>query len=261
MNSTELPLITVPLGRESHTKARELAAQAIQLTTLADKHQIGKRVYLNTLAVYAVDSYLRWQAYESDFSQSDSADPILCSRWDVADLMIPGIGKLECRPIWEGETVFIVTSEATEERIGYLAVQFGEQLDQAKLLGFMPSVNISGSVMQIQVDNLQGLDNLIEHLYRLELGNEFLKGDDPVAIQVRQILETREVSEIITQLERIYRTTAQIKWRYAGADVLAIRATVAANERESRVEFDKFQLQKLAKQLFDKLAEVWGNSI
>jgi len=261
MNSTELPLITVPLGRESHTKARELAAQAMQLTTLADKHQIGKRVYLNTLAVYAVDSYLRWQAYEPDLSQSDSADPILCSRWDVADLMIPGIGKLECRPIWEGETFFIVPSEATEDRIGYLAVQFGEHLDSAKLLGFMPSVNISGSVMQIQVINLQSLDNLIEHIYRLELGNEFLKGDDPVAIQVRQILETREVSEIIAQLERIYRTTAQIKWRYAGADLLANSVAVAAHNRENRAEFDKIQLQKLAKQLFDKLAGVWENSI
>ncbi|MGA9380637.1 MAG: DUF1822 family protein [Phormidium sp.] len=260
MNNTEIPLITVPLGREFHTQARELAARAMQLTNLADKHQIGKRVYLNTLAVYAVDSYLRWQGYEPNFSQSDSADPILCSRWDVADLMIPGIGKLECRPIWEGETVFVVPSEAIEDRIGYFAVQFGEHLDRAKLLGFIPSVNLSGSLSEIQLKDLQSLDNLIEHLYRLELGNEFLKGDDPVAVQVRQILETREVSEIIAQLERIYRTTAQLKWRYAGADVLTNSVAVAANDRENQAEFDKIQLQKLAKHLLDKLAQLWENN-
>lgn len=260
MNNTEIALLTVPLGRESHTLARELAARAMQLTTLADKHQIGKRVYLNTLAIYAVDSYLRWQGYEPNFSQSDSADPILCSRWDVADLMILGIGKLECRPIWEGETVLIIPSEAIEDRIGYFAVQFGEHLDRAKLLGFIPSVNLSDSLNEIQLKDLQSLDDLIEHLYRLELGNEFLKGDDPVAVQVRQILETREVSEIIAQLERIYRTTAQIKWRYAGADVLANSVTVAANDRENQAEFDKIQLQKLAKQLLDRLAQLWENN-
>lgn len=258
MNSTELPLITVPLGRESHTKARELAAQAMQLTTLADKHQIGKRVYLNTLAVYAVDSYLRWQAYQPDLSQSDSADPILCSRWDVADLMIPDIGKLECRPIWEGESVFIVPSEATEDRIGYLAVQFGEHLEQAKLLGFAPMLDASNPPFFLPIANLQTLDYLINYLYRLEVANQFLQGDDLVAVRVREVMANNQISEIAAQLERIWRIEIDSERPYAIKDILAGTATGVATEREFIADSEAdIELLELAESLIEKLAEIW----
>ena len=259
MNSTELPLITVPLGRQAHTQAKKLASQAMQLATGADKHQIGKRVYLNTLAIYAVDSYLRWQAYEPDFSQSDSADPILCSRWDVADLMIPGIGKLECRPIWEGETALTLPSEVIEDRVGYLAVQFGEHLDSAKLLGFAPAVDASNPPKQVAFTNLQPLDALIEYLYRLELANNFLQGSDPVAVRVREVLESNPLSEIVAQLERIWRSETEAEKPYAVKDILAGSTAGLSADRES-MNFDdevEIELLELAESLLEKLEGIW----
>ena len=262
MNSTELPLITVPLGRQAHTQAKKLASQAMQLATGADKHQIGKRVYLNTLAVYAVDSYLRWQAYEPDFSQSDSADPILCSRWDVADLMIPGIGKLECRPIWEGETVFALPFEVIEDRIGYLAVQFGEQLDSAKLLGFAPAVDASNPPTTLPVANLQTLDYLIDYVYRLEVANEFLQSDDLVAAKVREVMANHQISEITAQLERIWRIEIDSERPYAIKDIFTGTFPTVAAEREWTADDEAdIVLLELAENLIEKLSEIWSTDL
>ncbi|MFB2875298.1 DUF1822 family protein [Floridanema aerugineum] len=261
MNNTEILPLAVPLGRESHTLARELAARAMQLTTLGDKHQIGKRVFLNILAVYAVDSYLRWQGYEPNFSQSDSADPILCSRWDVADLMLPGIGKLECRPIWEGETVLIIPSEATEDRIGYFAVQFGEHLERAKLLGFAPMVDASNPPTFVPIANLQTLDYLIDYLYRLEVANQFLQGDDLVAVRVREVMANNQISEIAAQLERIWRIELDSERPYAIKDILAGTATGVATEREFVTDDETdIELLELAESLIEKLSEIWSNT-
>ena len=90
MNSTSNPLITVPLGGKAHRLARQWASEAMQLASSPSRRETGKRVYLNTLAAYAVDSYLRWQAYGTSLIQGDLADPLLRSRLDVADLAIPG---------------------------------------------------------------------------------------------------------------------------------------------------------------------------
>ncbi len=259
MNSTEIPLITVPLGREFHARAKELTTKAMQLANPTNKHQIGKRVYLNTLAVYAVDSYLRWQAYQADFSQSNSSDPILCSRWDVADLMIPGIGKLECRPIGEGETVLTLPSEVTEDRIGYFLVQLGEHLDSATLLGFVPAFAPSNLPKQIAIANLQSLDAFLEYLDRLELANNFFQGDDPVAVRVREVLENNPFSEIIAQLERIWRSETDPEKPYAIKDILAGSTAGLKTDRESITIDDELEIEllELAESLIEKLAEIW----
>lgn len=164
MNSTETPYIAVPLGREAHAIAGQFAAnQATQ--------EKGKQVYLNTLAVYAVHSYLKWMEIETNLSQSDSWNPGLQSLSDVADLVIPSIGKLECRPVLPGEISVQIPPQATEDRIGYVAVQFSESLDEVQLLGFVRSVNASKEPQQIAITslsftnaNLQPLDVLLDYI-------------------------------------------------------------------------------------------------
>ena len=156
MNSLETPLLTVPLGKEAHAIARQFATE--QATP-----QKGKRVYLNTLAVYAVHSYLRWLQIETVLSQSDSWHPSLQAVFDVADLVLPGSGKLECRPILPGQTTFSVPP-MTEDRIGYVAVQFSECLNEVQLLGFIPAINISESSEQLQIAHLQSLDTLLDYI-------------------------------------------------------------------------------------------------
>lgn len=145
--------ITVPLSTQAHRAAQQLAvAQATP--------QKGKRAYLNALAVYAVHDYLEWLSIETDLAQSDSWHPQMQAIFDVADLVIPNIGKLECRPILPGETACSIPIEVSEQRIGYVAVQMEESLSSVALLGFTPSL----VTLELAISDLKPLDALFLHL-------------------------------------------------------------------------------------------------
>ncbi len=155
MLSQATPSLTVPIEREAHYLARQFATQ--QATP-----QKGKQVYLNTLAVYAVQSYLKWMQIETELSQGYSWLPGLRALFNVADLVLPGVGKLECRPVLPGQTACDLPLEVREDRIGYVAVQFGDRLDELQLLGFVRAVDISNATEQILIADLQPLDTLLE---------------------------------------------------------------------------------------------------
>lgn len=258
MNSTDVPQLIVPLGSEAHRWARQLATATLQLAPPSTKQDVAKRVYLNTLAVYAVYSYLKWQAYEPQLDEGDSWQPVTCAKWDIADLVLPGIGKLECRPLWEGDRAIALSGEATEDRIGYMAIELEASLASAKLLGFVSSVE----TLEIPLDRLQTLDDFIDYLDRLELANSFLLSGDPVAVQVRDVLKTRSLEEIIAQLEKIYRNEPEEERSYAVKDVLTGEATYLISERVLGSEIDEndvdIELLELAEELLDKLREIWN---
>jgi ABC-type phosphate transport system substrate-binding protein len=159
MNSTQSLHLTVPLGQDAHRLALQFAAE--QATP--DK---GKQVYLNTLAVYAVHSYLKWLPVETVLSQGDSWHPGLRAISDVADLVLPNIGKLECRPVLPGEIAFTLPPEVTTDRIGYVAVQFSQQLDSVELLGFAPANPNTEPPDKIPVAELQSIDALIDNIHQ-----------------------------------------------------------------------------------------------
>ena len=252
MNIAELPLLTVPLELKAHELARQLAA--VQSTV-----QKGKRVYLNALAVYAVHSYLKWLQIETDLNYSDSFNPAKTALANVADLVIPGIGSLECRPVLPGETTIILPEEVIESRIGYVGVQFSDRLDSVQLLGFAPTFDSSNPPQQIAVAELMPIDTLIEQITRLEEAIAFLETDDPVAVQVRSQIETQSQSNIVAQLERIYRTCDEYEWRYAGGEMLAGSTAGGEFTRESADSADT-DLQDLAEALLEKLAEIWRDA-
>jgi hypothetical protein len=192
MTSTQSLHLSVPLGKDAHDLAQQFAAE--QATP-----QKGKQVYLNTLAVYAVHSYLKWLSVETDLIQGDSWHPGLRAIFDVADLVLPNLGKLECRPVLPGETVFGLPSEVTEDRIGYVAVQFNQQLDFVQLLGFSPVLAIAQPPEEIQIAELQSLDTLIDTIAQPSLASFPVASPiDPVkpaiqpkntAVKLRQWLE------------------------------------------------------------------------
>lgn len=152
-----LTSVFVPLGRQAHQFAQTFAAQ--QSTP-----QKGKRVYLNTLAVYSVHSYLDWLEIDSNLTQSDSWHPAKRVIADVADLVLPSLGRLECRPILPDETEITLPLEATENRIGYVVVLLNERLDSGELLGFV----LAQGQTHIYLSELRSLDTLIEHLHHLK---------------------------------------------------------------------------------------------
>ncbi len=155
MNTTT-PNLTVPLNSSIHDVARQFAAQ--QLTP-----EKGMRVYLNTLSVWAVHRYLKYLQIETEPTNSDSWHPSLRALFDVADLVVPNLGKLECRPILSGETTLILPPEVTKNRIGYIVIEFGDNLQEAQLIGFA-----SNSLEELQIAQLQPLDTLFDVLETLE---------------------------------------------------------------------------------------------
>ncbi len=100
----------------------------------------AKQVYLNTLAVSVVNSYLNLIGWATSLEQSDSWNPVLQTMMNVADLQIPSYGKLECRVILAGQDKVAIPPEVWTERIGYMIVMLDESVSKATLLGFVRQV-------------------------------------------------------------------------------------------------------------------------
>lgn len=123
--------------------------------------QKAKQVYFNSLAVYAVRFYMKCMGIETDWEKSESWEFVTQTLLDVADLDLPGLGKLECRPVLlESESVSIPL-DVHEDRIGYVVVQFDDSLDHATLLGFFA---IAPKEEELSLNQLQPLEDLPEHL-------------------------------------------------------------------------------------------------
>jgi hypothetical protein len=83
---------------------------------------------------------------------------------DVADVEIPNLGKLECRPVLPQDKVIHIPPEVWSDRIGYVAVQLDESLKQATLLGFSQTAG-SG---ELAISQLRSLEDLLEHLRQIK---------------------------------------------------------------------------------------------
>ena len=88
--------ITIPLTVENHQLAKQFAGEQNSLAK-------GKRVYLNTLAVAALHTYLKWVDLPSDLDSSYSWHPLQRSIFDFADLYIPELGRIDCVVALPGE--------------------------------------------------------------------------------------------------------------------------------------------------------------
>ena len=83
---------TIPLSLEAHEKANQRKKGILN----ADN---AKKIYLNTLATYAVKYYLDCMGFESNCSDADKSNPWMLSLIDLADLELKNVGKIECRPV------------------------------------------------------------------------------------------------------------------------------------------------------------------
>lgn len=124
----------------------------------------AKQVYLNTLAIEAVRTYLGWLGIASDPQASDSWDPIIQTLADVADLVLPEQGKLECRPVLPGAETCYIPPETNANRLGYLPVLFDASLETATLLGFIPSNKVSVETEEILLTQVQPIVSLLDML-------------------------------------------------------------------------------------------------
>ncbi|MFB8788417.1 MAG: DUF1822 family protein [Potamolinea sp.] len=144
---------TVPLTLEAHLIAQQFHKQQLN-------SKKGKQVYLNTLAVYAVNFYLECLGFETDLEASDSWDKVMQSLTNTADLIIKEQGKLECVAVLPDAKVFAVPPEVWEDRIGYVAVQMNSELTEATLLGFVSEI----ATEELALSQLNSLEDLLKQL-------------------------------------------------------------------------------------------------
>ena len=152
-----LPLMSDSLALPITQTARRIALEFGRQQSTPEKVQ---QVYLNTLAIWAVKDYLDLMGIAYDLEASDSWNPVVRLGADVADLVVSGIGRLECRPIAAHDTTCSIPPEVWSDRIGYLLVMINDEQHQASLLGFTPAV-IAGN---ISLKQLQPLESLLAHL-------------------------------------------------------------------------------------------------
>ncbi|NET41604.1 DUF1822 family protein [Okeania sp. SIO2B3] len=157
MNMTVSQALKVFVTAEAHRYAEQFAAE--QATP-----EKGKQVYLNTLAVVAVQSYLKCLGIQTAIHQGDCWHSGSRAIFNVADLVLPNIGKVECRPVFPGEKELFLAPEVIDNRIGYIAVQFGEDLNQVQILGFVSARNIDGFQDSIPLAQIESLDALIDEI-------------------------------------------------------------------------------------------------
>ncbi|MCC5603867.1 DUF1822 family protein [Nostoc favosum] len=148
--------LILPISQSARITAQQFANQQ-------PNSEKAEQVRLNTLAVWVVNDYLEMMDIPTDLQASDSWNPIMRLCGNVADLEVPSIGRLECRPVHVHQQMFSVPPETWEERVGYLVVQFDESLQEARLLGFIPSV----ATETLPLAQLQPLEAFIDHLGQL----------------------------------------------------------------------------------------------
>ena len=279
VNSMDTYLLEIPLEETARNLALQFASEQAN-------PQKGKRVYFNTLAVWAVNYFLEWMEMETDIDGGDSWNPARRAVVDVGDLVLPGIGKIECCPVQLGESA-IFLPEVRENRIAYIAVQFAEPFDKVKLLGFIPAVEILDETEEIYLTNLKPVEELLDYLDRIELAIPLLQGeieellsdlgeDDPVQAQVRENLQNKSISEIVAILNKVFHSSEKSDWGYEGGKALAASGSSSGGlgnrdisfsrdksspvEKASDIEEDvKAELNLIAEDLLEKLAEIWGD--
>ncbi|VEP11312.1 conserved hypothetical protein [Hyella patelloides LEGE 07179] len=149
--------LTILLDSNAHNYAKQFASQQATI-------EKGKQVYLNTLAVYAVYTYLKCFPITTNLAQSDCWNPVLRGMFNVADLVLSNLGKLECCGLLPGEEVITIPAEVRDNRLGYLVVLLENELKEAALLGFIPSKAINYDTETVNISQIQPLDRLFDTL-------------------------------------------------------------------------------------------------
>lgn len=121
------------------------------------------QVYLNTLAVCAVNDYMEMMNISTDLKASDSWNLAMRYYADVADLKLSALGNLECRPVTSGNFCYI-PPEVPDDRIGVVVVELDIEHEQATLIGFAKTIKAG----ELLFNELQTIEDLLAYLDSLE---------------------------------------------------------------------------------------------
>lgn len=161
--------ITLPLT----TEFKQIAQKFAQQCPLSEK---AVQIRQNTLAVCAVNAYLQLLDIDTNLSASDSWNPMMQMLANVADLKIPEVGTLSCRPLAPQASTCYVPPEDWQDRAGYVAVVVNEPENQATLIGFTPTVE---ETEQVALDKFAPIEMLIEQVHSLRAAALSSSQEDP----------------------------------------------------------------------------------
>ncbi|KYC40822.1 hypothetical protein WA1_24685 [Scytonema hofmannii PCC 7110] len=197
--------VVLPITKEAHYIACQLAD--VQLTP-----QKAEQVRLNTLAVTVVNNYLQMMDIPTDVSASYSRKPFMLMFNDVADLVIPEAGRLECRPVKANAETCYFPLEVWNDRIGYIAVQMDEALKEAALVGFTPKVETE----ELLLEQFQPLQDFLQYINQLLQGVVALSSVD--AVQLTNLSQwLQDIFEPGWQTLHSLMKTSQANLAYGGA--------------------------------------------
>lgn len=129
-------------GAVGYKPAQQVLLFAEQLSREQDACCRQRLIYLNTLAVTTVGYHLSRARLAVDFKQSDScgADSYPRRLFNVADLAIPGVGSIECRPVLPDQQIAVLPPEEAFDRVAIVLVEVDEDDQMVRILGFaMPN--------------------------------------------------------------------------------------------------------------------------
>jgi len=223
MNSNQLAF-TIPIDGKMFQIAEKFSQQQ-------QNQQKSRAVYLNTLAILAVDFYCQCVGIKTEASKSHGLDNIMSSLMNTASLFIKDKGLLECRPVLPKEEFCEIPSEVLSERIGYMVVEIDEGNRQARILGFVESVEKE----RLPLTKLNSLGDFLIYLHKfpaVELVSEISTNKvDMVEVAVNKI------STGIVKLSKWFEGLLDGGWEaeLAIAKDLAISQDIfSANETEKR---------------------------
>ncbi|MGB3788260.1 MAG: DUF1822 family protein [Phormidesmis sp.] len=149
--------VVIPITTASRNIAQRFAGHC----SISEK---AEQIRQNTLAVCAVNAYLQLLSIPTDLADSDSWNPAMQLMADVADLKLPNVGTLSCRPVSLESNTCYVPPEAWHDRVGYVAVSLDEASHRATLIGFRRAVPETEHVL---IDSFGPIETLIDQIHML----------------------------------------------------------------------------------------------
>ncbi|NJL81527.1 MAG: DUF1822 family protein [Richelia sp. RM2_1_2] len=130
-----------------------------------------KRIYFQTLALLAVDAYLRMLNFDTNLTKPERWNAAVRLWSEANEIELPRLGNLECCVITTGQQYVTLPPEQLGDscglRIGYLFVEIASSEKTATLIGFLAA---DGETIdtEVAITNLQSMDELIDYLSQQE---------------------------------------------------------------------------------------------
>ena len=121
----------------------------------------SKQVYLNTLAVSIVNWYLNCLGWQTDLENSYSWNSELRALLNIADILLPNYGRVECIYLDEADSQQLsISQDISGDTIACVAVRLQVASQVAEILGFTTDIQSKTILLR----NLTPLDELPAYL-------------------------------------------------------------------------------------------------